>query len=417
MSNTQTKPVKKPLNIVTSINQDINDNNVICPHENSSWKLNSNPIRLDELSIFLWTYRAANGLPEITKDKINNILLSKEYDVKAKNLSNFKDLIRYNPLAKDSCDDIIKILTHTNYHLMYPIVLKHIVWTVKRRLYDLPVYCPIFLNIYGSAGSGKSEFVKAMFSIFPATLKSQVSNAADLFNDERQAFRFVESYVISMDELTGLNKTDMNKLKNQIDAEKIVYRMLGFNKLAEGKNNAQLIGTSNTRLQNTLFTDSDLRKWCEIDIFKYEDKEVPEKLVTPLQKYDWLNFWQAIDENAKSPFEDSEIYNAFRRWTEERCLTETPTVEFIKNYIEKNGNAFKTMDEIWEAYTGQVDDKAMSKSKLKELIEKYGFVKHRITKGRGYNVPNISQCKYFSEEDQLHYKSTANKVESLNNNW
>jgi hypothetical protein len=397
---------KKPFNIVEEINKDLADNNVECSSENYlHWKRNGIIIQIDDLTNLLWCHRSQNNLRAIPKDNIVTTLQNKEYGMKSQIFIDFKNKIKFDKQATDSFDELSRLVTQSNYHPMYPTVLKHICWTVKRRIFGLPDYCPIFLNVYGAAGSGKSECVKSMFSIFPHTLKSRVSNAADLFNDERQTFRFVANYVITMDELTGLNKTDMNKLKNQIDCEKIVYRQLGFNKIVEGKNNAQLIGTSNTRLQNTLFVDSDLRKWCEMDIFKYPDNEVPEKMVKPLHQFDWLNLWRSVNENENSPFHNADTYHAFRRWTEQKCLTETPTVEFIKEQVQMNGGKFMPTTEIWQQYSRTVQDKQMSKPKLKELLEKYGYTPHRRNDARGFLVPTVLECKYFSDEDKAQFNT------------
>lgn len=397
---------KKPFNIVEEINKDLEDNNVECSSENYfHWRRNGTIIQIDDLTNLLWCHRSQNNLRMIPKDNIITTLQNKEYGMKLKIFTDFKNRIKYSKEAVDSFEELCQIVTRENFHLMYPIVLRHIFWTVKRRMFGLPDYCPIFLNVYGAAGSGKSEFIKSMFSIFPHTLKSRVANASDLFNDERQTFRFVSNYVITMDELTGLNKTDMNKLKNQIDCEKIVYRQLGFNKIVEGKNNAQLIGTSNTRLQNTIFVDSDVRKWCEMDIFKYADNEVPEKMVKPLHQFNWLNLWQSVNENEDSPFHNPDTYQAFRRWTEQKCLTETPTVEFIKEYVQKNGGKFMPTVDIWQQYNLMVQDKQMSKPKLKELIEKYGYTPHRRNTARGFLVPTVSDCKYFSDEDKAEFNA------------
>ena len=406
---TDAPKVNKYFNPVEAINLDLVENNIECSTD-YRWIHNGNEINVTALINHLIVYRATLNKKSIAKEFIAVLLSDKENKIKGEIIAKFKPTIKFNPLAKDTFEELARMISQDKYHSMYPIILKHIVWTVKRRIYGLSDYNPIFLNIYGDAGAGKTQFLRAFFSVIPDCLIDNVKLASDLFNDERQAFRFNEAFVMTMDELTGLNKTDMNKLKNQIDSDKVAYRVLGYNKIATGRNNAQLIGSSNTRLQNTLFTDADLRKWCELDMYKYPDNLVSDKMVKPLIDYDWLNLWQSVNENESSPFENADTYQAFREWTQAKCLTETPTVEFIKDYITDNEGKFKPIKEIWQSYTNAVNDKYMSKSKLKELIEKNGFQWKHTNLCNGYLVPTRNQCRYFTKEEK-----TTTLDEAFNN--
>lgn len=365
------------------------------------WENAGYALTFDELVTRLWCHREVSGQKRLTKEQLcfalGNIESHRRQDI----LGTFRKLLKHEPGLPDKFDELARLVAVDNYEAMYPDVFRHVVWTVKRRLFGLTDYCPIFLNVFGSAGIGKSEFIKAMFSIFPPSLKSSVSNAAELFNDERQTFRFVQNYVIVMDELTGLNKADLNKLKNQIDLLIVIYRMLGYNKTASGKNNAQLIGSSNTRLANTLITDRDIRKWAEVDMWAYPDEEVSEKMVRPLQQFDWLTLWKSVDENGPSPFQNPDTYAKFKRWTAEKCETETPTAIWIKQLVRSHGGELISLPDLYAEYIQTVKEKHLSRSNFQEKIEKYGFRKHKTSKKQGYIVPKTGADAFFVDKEEI----------------
>lgn len=354
------------------------------------WQMKGYTIALDELVIRIWCHRESQMQKRLSKEQISFALTNQESAKREQLFRNFKDTIKYQAGTPDQFESLARLVSGDKYEDIYPTVLRHVVWSVKRRVFGLPDYCPIFLNIYGGAGIGKSEFLRAMFSVFPACFKSNVSNAAELFNDERHTFRFVQNYVITMDELTGLQKADLNKLKNQIDSPIVIYRMLGYNKTASGRNNAQLIGTSNTRLANTLISDRDIRKWAEIDMQEWPDEQVPEKMVQPLHAFDWLTLWQSVDENSKSPFQDATTYSQFKLWTAKKCETETPTSLFIKGIITRYHGRHMTLPELYDEYIAKVEKNQLGRSNFQEKLEKYGFRKYRNTTKRGYLVPTKS---------------------------
>lgn len=375
-----------------------------------SWHIDNCVIPLNELVDRIWCHRQIQNQNNISRENISTCLLNSESVTRMDTMKDFLQSVTYVPNLPDKFEELSRLLTQTNYETIYPIILKHVVWTVKRRLFQLPDYCPIFINIYGSAGIGKSEFLRAMFSIFPSTLKSSVTNAAELFNDERQTFRFVQNFVIVMDELTGLNRADLNKLKNMIDTLIVVYRMLGFNKTAMGHNNAQLIGTSNTRLANTLKTDTDIRKWAEIDMFGYPDNEIPTKMITPMKEFDWFSLWKSVDENGPSPFHNPDTYSNFKNWTAKKCQHETGTTIFIENILNKYSGEWISKLELFDKqYLNQVIDFPLGWSGFKEKIEKYGCKIIRKTSGMGIQFPkDQKKLSFDTEVEETDYESICN---------
>lgn len=396
-------------NKVEEINKDLVENNITYNPNTYQWEQSGETIKTNTLINDIMVKRMMLGKREIPEDSIAKILQHKIDNITKNAMNDFRAKVKFNPLAKDTFEDLALMITQDCFHHLYPDILRHIVWTVKRRVNNLPDRNPVFLNIYGEAGAGKTQFLKAFFSVMPECKIDLVKDAGELFNKDNQAFRFTDKFVCILDELSGLDKACICKIKNQIDATSVTYRLLYKQITETGKNNAQLIGTSNTRLQNTLYTDSDLRKWCELDFYKYPDNEVSNKMVQPLLDFDWLNLWQSIDENGLSPFHNDEKYKEFKAWTSQKCITVTPTVEFITSYIAAQGDEFVPANVIWGEYTTQNPEKNMSKSKFKELLVKYGFKEHRKKDCRGYNVPTVAQCKYSTDEEKaIHNEKNSN---------
>ena len=377
------------LNYVAELESNLNALGIEYKENNKiyEWVKDNYTLKISDVYNHVFIYRNEHLQDKLSKEALQIALQIIEQRHEEAMFKAFLDKIKYDSTKPDKFEELSRFISHDLYEPMYSVVLKHMIWTIKRRLFRLPEYCPIFINFYGDAGCGKSEFVKSMFSIMPPTLKSEASQANELFNDERQTFRFVESFVIVMDELTGLDKSDINKLKNQIDRTIVVYRQLGFNQTNEGRNNAQLIGTSNTRLSNIIIADSDIRKWCEIDFYAYPDNEVPTKMVTPLQKYDWLSLWQSVDENGPSPFHDSNVYKEFKDWTSEKSKHESNTTEFIDYCMATYFTVIKTKMEIMNEYENYEDKYTMSWPKIKEQLIKRGCTPFRNKLIRGVTFP------------------------------
>lgn len=354
------------------------------------WVVNGVEVKLDDLIHLIWCHRQSKGKTAISRSDILSVLVEMDNVIVREQMMEFKKKIAYENGLPDKFEEVSRIISGENYDPMYPLVWKHVIWTIKRRVYGLGDYCPILVSIYGSAGKGKTQTLKAMFSILPANKLDITKYSKGLFEDERQAFRFIDNYVCIMDEFAGLSKSEINAIKNSIDALKHVYRIMKLNQTAEGPNNAQLIGTSNTRLRNIILSDTDIRKWAEVDIAEWADEEVGPKLVEPLKKFDWETLWRSVDENGPSPFENPSTYSKFKEWTARKCKHESPTAMFIDEIMRTHGGEWLSKKEIYdELYLGEVTEYALNWANFKEKCEKNGFKEHKRNVGIGLLVPKF----------------------------
>ena len=373
-------------------------------------KIAGEETKLDNIINEIYLHRNKINKPKISLKDIEIVLLTYIQRDIIKTRREFKEKITHKPGLPNLFTDLLKHICVDKYDPWYDVLLYHHIWTIKRRLFGLPDYCPILLNFYGPAGCGKSEVVEQIFSIIPPILRTNPSSCSELFNEERQSFRFVDFCFMYMGELTGLDSAIIEAIKNRIDAKIISYRMFHTQKTSDGRNNATMVGTSNRQLKNIIVTDSDARKWAEIEVYEYNDSEIPEKMINPLKQFDWLTLWCYVNENGPSPFEDGKLYEEFRKWNTPRIITETPTVEFIKKMVFLKPDEFMSMDEIWGLYIAEVQDKknkVKSKENLKELLRKYGFKWHGNK--NGYRVPKMEECRYMSKDDNERYNELSDK--------
>lgn len=392
-------------------------------------------INTDEICAKIRFHREMCGKPPMNKNNILDYMIDVECTERMRILSKFKPTIKFdNTITVEKRDELFvslaRQISQSNYNAMYPIILRHMIWTVKRRLYDMTDYCPILINFYSDAGGAKTESINLIFSIFPEMLKSSGVNASDMFEDDRFFYMFTDNYILIMNELTGMNKADISSLKNIIDQKIINYRMLGYNRSSKGKNCAQLFGSSNARIRNLVIADKDVRKWCEIDFYAFPDNEINEKMIEPLKKFDWLSLWRSVDENSDSPFHDGNVYKQYRKWVNETCVTKTPTVEWITNFIltqhklpagdvrhTEDGHNKMLCSKLWESYKDSLDDedsRTQGKSKFLDLLLGYKFIKlTRQSDGYYYKIPKPEECPYIENEDIKHFKIQQNEERDL----
>jgi predicted P-loop ATPase len=169
----------------------------------------------------------------------------------------------------------------------YVAVLKHVIWQVKRKLYNQEVvhhFCPV---LWGEQGGGKSTAIKKLLApIDGLVLTWNVPDAIDGRNTQTLA----DNYVCFFDEMSGVGKVDVEALKRIVTADTTSYRPLRTNQHLKVKQNCSFIGASNRSISQNVYDPTGLRRFVEI---------------TGMPKVDWnmldtihpLTIWQSIDEN------------------------------------------------------------------------------------------------------------------------
>lgn len=166
-------------------------------------------------------------------------------------------------------------------------VMKHVLWQIKRKLFNRSVVyhlCPIF---WGEQDGGKSTGLKRLLKPLEALT---IEWAADQSVDSRNTQALADNYVCFQDEMANLEKVQIEALKRIITADSTDYRPLYSNRLIRARQNCTLIGVSNKSLIESLYDSTGLRRFVEIRCLTTLNWEIINAVQT-------LEIWQNIDES------------------------------------------------------------------------------------------------------------------------
>jgi hypothetical protein len=182
-------------------------------------------------------------------------------------------------------------------------VLSHWIWQVKRKLNNWPVVNHLMLVFYGRQGSGKSEALKALLQkVNKITLRVPFDDVVE----SRTYNQLARHAVCCVDELAGLKKADISKLKGLITADTLDQRIFHSQNMRRVKQRCSFVGSSNLQLQELIQDATGMRRFFQIDC---------------LDKADWaalnneVNFdqiWNEVDENLDEGYLVGEVMERVR---------------------------------------------------------------------------------------------------------
>lgn len=176
--------------------------------------------------------------------------------------------------------------------LLDALVLETFMWSVKRKLYGLPVVEHIMPVIAGPLqGSGKSYLVERLF-LAPLEKFVQV-RSVDFITDERNAKSLSNSLVVFFDEMARIAKADEESLKRVISADVLNYRPMHTNLTAQAIQRNTFIGTSNKSMIDLVKDTTGNRRFYEIPAGNI-NREV-------VNRIDYQMLWRQVDEQAECP--------------------------------------------------------------------------------------------------------------------
>ncbi len=320
--------------------------------------------------------------------------------------------ISYNPKSIDRFDDIGRIIcgpdSREDEKKFTPLLLRYLVWSIKRRMSGHRVDNPLLLNIYGRGGVGKSRFLEQLLSPIPRSFWMSCSHGNTLINDERWARAFGDYFAIVLDELGGVKNADLEKLKNTIDTPFLTHRVMRSNSVSRVPNRAQLVGTSNGRLRNNLSADENVRKYAEIDFVSYSDSNEQENMVwEPLNGLDWISLWRSVDETSdQSPMVS--VWSEFVIWTSNKCVKQTEVniwwTQFLDMHEGENLQESKILESLNEFYEKHNVEKKVRKGKdaLGTMLIAAGATPIRPNgNGNSYKLPLKKQSRLYIRDLDL----------------
>lgn len=267
--------------------------------------------------------------------------------------------IKYDSNCADAADRWLKAI----YELLAPkqsydifcTLFKHWAWQVKRKILSLEVHNHIWLNIYGSAGLGKTTLIKKMTK--PLEDFTSTTNISKLFDDTREIKRLTENFILIMDEL-GLNceSEESGKLTNDqkallksiITGEKLDARTYGTQEQSKRRITFSCISSANQHLYDVIFDETTMRRFFEFECTGERPKDY-----TDINKFldNSLIFWRGIDESRPTGYWDP--HDSIGQQITEIQMSYYPTKTTTKMWIDAvNAHTGKTnLESSYRAYT------------------------------------------------------------------
>lgn len=173
----------------------------------------------------------------------------------------------------------------TSFDYLSVIVLKRWMWAVKRILktgQQVQTPMPVLFSTQG--GTGKSFFVRELLKPLEdfSAVKS-VNEISDGFGIDQ----WERLLVADFDEMSGLEKTDLNKLKSWATADVLTGRKIYSDQQVRVKKLTQGIGSSNFPIEQIIWDTTGTRRFFQIN--------VTQPILQACRSLDFLKLWQEVD--------------------------------------------------------------------------------------------------------------------------
>jgi len=175
--------------------------------------------------------------------------------------------------------------------------LKHWIWTVKRGMSRMPIDRQLFLNFYGSQGTGKSTAIKKLIApVDPFVWRTSVDSVVD----SREGMNFERNYIVFLDELAGAQKADKEALKRLVTEDTLHVRMMRTNSHSTVIVNARPIACSNKPIRDMLNDATGMRRFFEFDVEQQANW-------ASLNQMDMVQVWTCVDESKTRGYLDGDV--------------------------------------------------------------------------------------------------------------
>jgi len=228
------------------------------------------------------------GFPEMDLTKaLEEFLESKRQEA----LDEIRTAIKYRGEAADELRRFLVAATGKADEIELA-ALAHLLWQVKRKMFNKKVKDHQMVIFKGSQGAGKTEAIKILFSPIKAWFKGA---SLKEITDDRWKFLFRNSYVVFCDELQHAEWASVDALKNIISAEEFESRKLGTNIYDNVHQNCTFVGASNRSVGELIRDPTGMRRFFQIETLARMNWD-------EVNSIDAFKIWQSIDETKNDPY-------------------------------------------------------------------------------------------------------------------
>lgn len=262
-------------------------------------------------------------------------------------------------------------------------VLRHMIWQVKRKINGLKTKHEMMLVLTGGQGAGKST---ALRDYLFAPIGDLAYSAADFnaLSDQREGRLFSDHYIVMFDEMSGAQKSDMERTKQIITSTVIKQRRMGTTSHDSLPMNATFFGSANNPLEMLIRDQTGMRRFYELVVDAMKDTQPRWPL---LKQLDTKLLWACVShEDEEAPIEA--IMQDLRVKQEE--IRDKSIVEYLlsegtleKTTVEGEFTSALALSHVVAISAGQ---HAWSAKNLAKEWAKYGIPKIRTSGGMKYGV-------------------------------
>jgi hypothetical protein len=234
---------------------------------------------------------------KLTKSDIKDALYEWVEEEKPNVIYRYTDRVRCEKENLEPLNDYCKLIFNKEDIFFESRVLAHFIWQVKRKALGKTVkdhLCPVF---YGGQGYGKSYAFSRLIEPFSDYVYNL--SAHNLNSLEKIGFKLAGSLVAFMDELEGLNRADVNAVKNVITAKTLDVRVYNTQDFVTVPQKCTFIGATNKPLSEVFYDPTGMRRFAELTA--PVGKSIDFK---KLKETDIYAIWKGIDENRDAQYLD-----------------------------------------------------------------------------------------------------------------
>lgn len=247
-------------------------------------------------------------------------------------------------------------------------VVAHWCWQVKRKLYGKPVVNHIMPVLYGKQGSGKTRAITRLL----APLKDyQVSLSVAALADDRYYPKLATSLVCVLDELQGIRKTEVAKIKNVITADTLEPRQLHSHDVFSYENQCSFIGASNVPLGEQFTDTTGMRRFAELQCLDRMDWMT-------INEIDVAQLWAEVDERREEGYLTGQLLADLRDLQEAITAVDPFTMFLSEKYSNDDHTPQEaTVTEIYNefaAFCAASGFDPLNKGLIGKRLKALGFV-------------------------------------------
>lgn len=308
---------------------------------------------------------------EVHEQRYDSYISGKYYDYK---YSIYEDL-KFDASYEKQCDDFLKKLydfykpsfvtvNDVNYYSyeLFAALIKHQIWSIKNKLAVGENDYPIFLNIEGSQGCGKSTFTRHFGQEMLKKLYVEVKT--DVLNDNFAQTIWNKKLIANFEDLDKEDTVGNGKLKRFITQKDIFHRGMRTEDFHDTPNRTTLFSTSNYAIWEIFNDKTGMRRYADLKFTRDDMKndKAAQAYCDKMWNENKLALWKGVDEHKPMGYV---FGNDMASLLDLARTTYIASNDTVKKWLDKNDLKVvsnrcangKTVKEAYEDYVQYTDEK------------------------------------------------------------